>query len=227
MNWVVNGLVIFSTAMADDFDDVGMLLRWSLWPRHGSGNCFCAPTDLLLQRKVAVGSISANAPSNTGMTTKNEPLLDHVRVASPCNARWEDMTGDDRARFCKQCSKHVFNLSAMTRPEAESLIREKEGKFCGRYNRRRDGTMLTADCPTGLRRCRERLGFVFGAMVGALMFLFTGCRQPEVVGNPEIMGKIAAPQPLSGMIEISQPAPTSPPPIMGDIAVPVSSPNQK
>ena len=153
--------------------------------------------------------------------------LDDIRIASPCNARWEDMTGDDRARFCKQCSKHVFNLSAMTRPEAESLIREKEGKFCGRYNRRRDGRMLTADCPTGLRRCRERLGFVFGAMVGALMFLVTGCRQPVAVGNPEIMGKIAAPQPLSGMIEISQPAPTDPPPIMGAMVVPVSSTNQK
>ena len=169
---------------------------------------------------VAVRSISANAPSNTGMTMKNESLLDHVRVASPCNARWEDMTGDDRARFCKQCSKHVFNLSAMTQTEAETLVREREGKFCGRFSRRRDGRMLTADCPTGLRRCRERFGFAFGVIVAAFMFLLTGCRRPV------IMGKIAAPPGKMGEVQVSQPAPTNSPTIMGDIMfVPTSNPS--
>jgi hypothetical protein len=158
------------------------------------------------------------------MTTKSESLLNHVRVASPCNARWEDMTGDARARFCKHCSKHVFNLSAMTRAEAETLVREKEGKFCGRFSRRRDGRMLTADCPIGLRRCRERLGYVGATLLGVLMFVLTGCRRPEV------MGGISAPPGELGKVQISQPAPTNPSPVMGemgDIAVPVSPSNQK
>ena len=152
----------------------------------------------------------------------NDSILDQVRVASPCNARWEDMTGDDRARFCAHCSKHVFNLSAMTQAEAEQLVHEKEGKFCGRFHQRRDGRMLTTDCPSELRRCRERLRFFGGVVIGAMLFILTGCRRPAV------MGKIAAPQrPLTGEVAVAQPAPTNPPPIMGDIAIPVPSSNQK
>src|SRR5262245_10819613 len=76
-------------------------------------------------------------------------LLANVRVASPCTARWADMTGDERARFCAQCQKHVYNLSEMTAEAASSLIREKEGKLCVRFYQRADGTVLTADCPVG------------------------------------------------------------------------------
>jgi len=87
----------------------------------------------------------------------SESILNQVRVASPCNARWEDMTGDDRTRFCQHCQKHVFNLTAMSGPEAEQLVREKEGKFCGRFFQRRDGRMLTGNCPVGQHRRRSRL----------------------------------------------------------------------
>lgn len=147
-------------------------------------------------------------------------ILDQVRVASPCNARWEDMTGDDRARFCGHCQKHVFNLSALTRREAEQLVREKEGGFCGRFHQRRDGRMLTADCPSGLRRCRERLGFICAVVIGGLTFLLTGCRRPVV------MGRIASPPALTGEVQVSPPAPANPPAIMGDIAiVPAPAPN--
>jgi hypothetical protein len=50
------------------------------------------------------------------------PVLQNIRVASPCSAKWEDMTGDDRARLCAQCDKHVFNVSELTRAEAEALM---------------------------------------------------------------------------------------------------------
>ena len=82
------------------------------------------------------------------------PLLDDIRVASPCHARWDDMTGDAQARHCARCDKNVYNLSAMTREAAEALLREKEGALCVRYFRRVDGTILTADCPVGVRRRR-------------------------------------------------------------------------
>ncbi len=74
-----------------------------------------------------------------------------IRVASPCPARWENMTGDDRVRFCQDCSKHVYNLSAMTATETAALIAEKNGQLCGRFYRRTDGTVLhREDCPVGL-----------------------------------------------------------------------------
>jgi hypothetical protein len=45
----------------------------------------------------------------------------------------------------------------MSANEAAELIRTKEGKFCGRFYRRADGRMLTADCPVGLERYGRRL----------------------------------------------------------------------
>jgi hypothetical protein len=85
------------------------------------------------------------------------PVLDSIRIASPCTADWDQMTGDDRVRFCKECNKNVFNLSEMTREEAQKLLTEHTGRLCLRLYRRPDGTVLTADCPVGLARVRQRL----------------------------------------------------------------------
>ncbi len=83
---------------------------------------------------------------------KANDLLANVRIASPCQARWGHMVGDERARFCRACSKHVYNLTAMTAEAATALIREKEGQLCARFYQRADGTVLTADCSVGAAR---------------------------------------------------------------------------
>jgi hypothetical protein len=97
---------------------------------------------------------------------KSLPVLGEVRIASPCHADWNSMTGDEQSRFCDKCAKNVYNLSAMTTEQAESLIREKEGDLCVRYYQRADGTVLTADCPVGVRRKRVR-AVAFMAGLGA------------------------------------------------------------
>ena len=99
-------------------------------------------------------------------------LLANLRVASPCSARWADMTGDDRARFCAQCQKHVYNLSEMTAEDASNLIREKEGSLCVRFYQRADGTVLTADCPVGAAAFARRVKRLVAAGVGLLVPAF-------------------------------------------------------
>jgi hypothetical protein len=84
------------------------------------------------------------------------PVLDNIRVAAPCAASWDAMTGDARVRACGDCQKNVYNLSELTREEAESLIREKEGRLCVRYFQRADGTILLKDCAVGVKRRRRR-----------------------------------------------------------------------
>jgi hypothetical protein len=87
------------------------------------------------------------------------PLLEEVRIASPCSASWEEMTGDAQVRFCGKCAKNVYNLSEMTREEAEALLARNEssqGQVCVRLYKRKDGTVLTADCPVGVRKKRVR-----------------------------------------------------------------------
>ncbi|MGH2901007.1 MAG: hypothetical protein ACRDMZ_20195, partial [Solirubrobacteraceae bacterium] len=70
------------------------------------------------------------------------PVLDNIRVATPCTADWSQMTGDDRTRHCGECRKNVYNLSGMTRDEAEALLIERNGDLCVRYFQRHDGTIL-------------------------------------------------------------------------------------
>jgi hypothetical protein len=82
--------------------------------------------------------------------------LENVRIAAPCPASWAEMEGDDRSRFCKDCKLNVYNVEAMSKDEAEALIEEREGRVCMRLYRRPDGKILTADCPTGVRRRRKR-----------------------------------------------------------------------
>src|SRR5260370_24900314 len=86
--------------------------------------------------------------------------LDHVRVAAPCKAGWDQMIGSERVRFCGQCSLHVYNLAAMTRPHAESLIARTEGRLCVRFYLRRDGSTITKHCPVAFRAASQRSSYV-------------------------------------------------------------------
>lgn len=84
--------------------------------------------------------------------------LPELKIASPCPARWVDMPGDDRKHFCDACGEHVHNLAAMRDSEIAALV--EGGTFCGQIYRRADGTILTADCPVGVRLARTRMGRV-------------------------------------------------------------------
>ena len=74
-------------------------------------------------------------------------ILDNIRIATPCQASWDEMPGDDRVRSCPACSRSVYNIAAMTSDEVAALIANREGRLCARLFRRADGTVVTADCP--------------------------------------------------------------------------------
>lgn len=118
------------------------------------------------------------------------PVLDAVRVASPCNESWDAMVGDEHSRFCGRCEKSVYNLSSMTRAAAEALIVAREGKLCVRYYSRPDGTMLTADCPVGVRRKRVKVAVAAGA-VAAMATGAMAAMAAYAGGQATAVGKIA------------------------------------
>ena len=91
------------------------------------------------------------------------PVLDNIRVASPCSADWAKMNGDERVRHCGDCKKNVYNLSDMNREEAETLILAHEGRLCVRYFQRKDGTILLKDCEIGVSKARKRKYIAAGA----------------------------------------------------------------
>jgi hypothetical protein len=103
------------------------------------------------------------------MTTKS-PNLDRLRIATPCPVSWDEMIGDNRVRFCDHCQLNVYNISELSELEAQTLIASKEGWLCARLFRRADGTILTKDCPVGLRALRlrvsRRVAAVFALVAG-------------------------------------------------------------
>lgn len=125
--------------------------------------------------------------NNHKLTRKSDSeVLSGMRVAAPCAVSWDSMEGDERARFCGQCEKNVYNISEMSSREAVSLIREKEGRLCVRFYRRADGTVMTDNCPVGLRRIRNLLRLVAVTVLTPLVAIaFSGQADAQgLVGAP-------------------------------------------
>jgi hypothetical protein len=147
--------------------------------------------------------------------------LETIQVASPCDASWDDMAGTERMRFCHLCQKTVYNLSVMTREQAEKLIRQKEGKMCVRLYKRRDGTVMISDCPVGLRAVRRRAALLVGGAAACLLALvgsaaaFAGmkfaARLSRGAGNAIL--NVVRPEPPDGIMgDICPVGPPPPPP---------------
>jgi hypothetical protein len=154
-------------------------------------------------------------------------VLENIRIATPCAADWDDMRGDARVRFCGKCEKNVYNLSAMTREEGEALVREKEGRLCVRLYQRQDGTVITNDCPVGVRRARLRAR-VWASVSGAaaslalVLGLFGGrARADLTVDGKKVTGKKPEinVRVMGGAVAVPTPPPDKHPPLMGKIAV--------
>jgi hypothetical protein len=164
-------------------------------------------------------------------------VLNNISVASPCDADWNEMVGDERVRHCLQCDKNVYNLSALPADDAVKLIEQAEGKLCGRFFRRSDGTVLTADCPVGIRASLQRarrstlraLAMVFSFAITGVVFLMARGTQPlqrsgcvsRVVKTVDkwtqpqmVMGEMPAPEHVMGKMKAVEPKA-----LMGDVAV--------
>jgi hypothetical protein len=99
--------------------------------------------------------------------------INDLKVAKPCPVGWENMSGDSRTRFCSLCELNVYNISEMTATEVQDLIENSGGRVCGKVYKRADGTVLTRDCPVGLSKYRKRVAKYSGAVLGAVLSLFS------------------------------------------------------
>lgn len=155
--------------------------------------------------------------------------LNNVSVASPCSQDWNQMIGNERKRYCGDCKLNVYNLSGMTRAEAENLIVNTEGRLCVRFYRRADGSVLTKDCPVGWQAIKRRVSRMAVAVFSLLVGLITGLGfaaafqtkktrflMGEVVGKPNreiIMGNITMPSPTPKPKDLNEQ-------VLGEMAIP-------
>lgn len=158
-------------------------------------------------------------------------VLNSIQIASPCPASWEDMQGDGRARFCLDCQKRVYDLSTLSAADAVALIERNEGSLCVRLYRRQDGTVLTADCPVGLRaRAAAKIRRVGAGATAVAAFLLTGTLlKARMDGNPSgptppPVAWAAPPSTISEWFReifgLRKPVPAACTVLMGDIALP-------
>lgn len=83
-----------------------------------------------------------------------------VVIETPCSVDWDLMDGDEKKRFCGQCQKNVYNLSAMSDIEAANVLQMNgpgKRRPCVYFYRKEDGTVITNNCPEKLRKYRTRM----------------------------------------------------------------------
>jgi hypothetical protein len=79
------------------------------------------------------------------------------------------MAGDELVRYCPECKLNVYNFSEMSDADIESIISHRDGRLCARFYQRSDGTMLTRNCPVGLRAVVRRVsGFASAALAAVI-----------------------------------------------------------
>lgn len=119
-------------------------------------------------------------------------FIDSVEVKSPCREEWNEMTGNDRVRFCSHCSKNVNNLSIMTRKEAMRFVRASDGNICIRYIPH-PVTRRPVFAEQLLQITRRSPGLTAGVMTASIALsthTFGQERSPTPVGTPIVAEKL-------------------------------------
>jgi hypothetical protein len=148
-------------------------------------------------------------------------FLEEIEIASPCSADWAKMEGNDQVRFCKECRKNVYNLSAVSRLEAEELVREVEGVSCVRLYRRADGTIITDDCPVGAHLAKDAIYWTLGWLATGVAMIIAAVAADAADKDTDGMSALRRIEPFATVIKWIWPSPPAPPPsrcVMGKMS---------
>jgi hypothetical protein len=115
-----------------------------------------------------------------------DDILGTVYIAAPCGVAWDELKGSETKRFCSDCKLNVYNISSMSATDARQLITSSEGRLCLTFYRRKDGTIITDNCPVGLRKIRDRMKKV------AISVAFT-CAWLGLISDASAQGLVGAP----------------------------------
>jgi hypothetical protein len=137
--------------------------------RAGAGRTICRKPIAKIQTLCTLARFRIR-----GSTMGHENPLTNLRIAKPCTADWGAMKGDERVRQCELCQLNVYNITAMTRDEAVELIQKTEGRLCIRFYQRKDGTVLTANCPVGVRAAAKKWVIVASVLLSSAAALVIG-----------------------------------------------------
>ena len=106
----------------------------------------------------------------------NESPLDSLLLAYPCPVDWSSMKGDESKRFCSKCSQNVYNISDLSKSEAEQFLEDsihEERLPCIRFFVRPDGTIKTNDCSKFFRPIKRQIKSITKTISIVVVFLLS------------------------------------------------------
>jgi hypothetical protein len=93
-----------------------------------------------------------------------------IRIPEPCHEDWNKMNPDEKGRFCKSCSKSVYDFTTKSDNEIHHILNETKGQhICGHFKKSQIDRPLTISLPI------QRLPFGISpsrAFAIALFFVF-------------------------------------------------------
>lgn len=114
---------------------------------------------------------------------------EQLTIPKPCHESWEQMHGDEQKRFCDHCTKHVHNLSMMTKADAAQLLEARgDSRICVQYTYDETGEVMFRDNETPswkLFSQKEGLKLLLSAAALAVPMLLGACDTAVPLQGPE------------------------------------------
>lgn len=102
-----------------------------------------------------------------------------LSVTSPCHENWEQMTPDQRGRFCASCQKIVVDFTAMSDRQVADYFKNSAVSTCGRFYRDQLNREMVIP-----KKQLPWLRYFFQCTWPALLLFLKACGQKEkVTGN--------------------------------------------
>ncbi|MEM8710641.1 MAG: hypothetical protein AAGG01_06790 [Planctomycetota bacterium] len=130
-------------------------------------------------------------------------------MESPCEKKWADLSGEGEKRHCEACALHVIDGSALTKAQAESVVKKADAsgeRVCMRMLVDGHGGFVHAEEPP---TPQKSLGWKAGAVLVSSALVACGDAASEQVGG-------ADPSTAHEVPSTERP-PERPPEILGDI----------
>jgi hypothetical protein len=102
-------------------------------------------------------SFAAPSPAAKPANTPPPTVLDHCSIAAPCDGACGQADGNARVGLCQRCGMFLYDIAGLSANAAQALTANTEGPSNGRLFKRRDGKVMTRNCPVGLEALRARL----------------------------------------------------------------------
>jgi hypothetical protein len=137
---------------------------------------------------------------------------EQIEIASPCGVAWSEMEGNDGVRFCRKCQKNVYNLSGLSPSEADALKLEMKEQSCARLYRRSDGTVLTQDCPIGVKYFKNLIHDTPWAMAAVFTLAIFVLAGGSLFKKADMKSFLRRTEPFASIANWLSPTPAAPAP---------------